>query len=82
MINDNLKQYIIDYIDAIKKNLYYFENQKELNSLRLKYIFKDISNDEFKADYDRLIQIKQICEVYTHLLYHKNETSNDEHISY
>ena len=78
MINDNLKQYIIDYIDAIKKDLYYFENQKELNSLRLKYIFKDISNDEFKADYDRLIQIKQICEMYTHLLYHhKNETSDD-----
>ena len=78
MINDNLKQYIIDYIDNIKKDLYYFENKKELNSLRLKYIFKDISNDEFKADYDRLIQIKQICEMYTQLLYHhKNETSDD-----
>jgi hypothetical protein len=81
MINDELKQYIIDYIDDIKKDLYFFEHQSELNNMRLKYIFKDISKDEVKADHDRLIKIRQICEAYTMMLHiHKSETTDDSMI--
>jgi hypothetical protein len=81
MINDKMKQSVIDYIDTIKENYYYFEHQKELNNIRLKYIFKDISKDELKADVDRLIKIRQICEVYSMMLYlNKDETTDDSMI--
>ena len=82
MINDKMKQSVIDYIDTIKENYYYFEHQKELNNIRLKYIFKDISKDELKADVDRLIKIRQICEVYSMMLYLKKDETTDDSMIY
>jgi len=82
MINDKMKQSVINYIDTIKENYYYFEHQKELNNIRLKYIFKDISKDELKADVDRLIKIRQICEVYSMMLYLKKDETTDDSIIY
>ena len=68
MINDELKYYIIDIIDEIMSKLYYHNHEKELNSIRRRYIYKDITKTELKEDHKRLVEIKQMCEVYTQMI--------------
>ena len=69
MINDELKQYIIDFIDGITDKLYYHKHEAELSRLRKKYIYKDICREELVQDHNRLCEIKKVCEYYTMMLY-------------
>lgn len=68
-INENWKLWIIDFIDYIKDNLFHENYNTELNGLRSKYIFKDISEDIFLTDLKRLKQIKEVCEYRTQFFY-------------
>ena len=68
MINDELKEWIIDYIDDIKKQFYYHNHEVELNRIRNKYIYKDVSKQELTEDHNRLCEIRKICECYTQIL--------------
>jgi hypothetical protein len=68
-INENWKLWIIDFIDYIKDNLFHENYKTELNGLRSKYIFKDISENIFLTDLKRLKQIKEVCEYRTQFFY-------------
>ena len=68
-INENWKLWIIDFIDYITDKLYYVDYKVELNSLRNKYIYKDISEEIFLTDLKRLKYIKGVCEYKTHFFY-------------
>jgi NADPH-dependent 7-cyano-7-deazaguanine reductase QueF len=63
------KMWVIDFIDYISEKLYHEDYKKELNSIRNKYIFKDISHKDFITDIKRLKQIKEVCEYKTQFFY-------------
>jgi NADPH-dependent 7-cyano-7-deazaguanine reductase QueF len=63
------KMWVIDFIDYISEKLYHEDYKKELNSIRNKYIFKDISHQDFITDIKRLKQIKEVCEYKTQFFY-------------
>jgi hypothetical protein len=67
--NENWKLWIIDFIDYITEKLFHENYKVELNVLRSKYIFKDISEDIFLNDLKRLKQIKEVCEYRTQFFY-------------
>lgn len=68
-INENWKLWVIDFVDYLTQKLYHEEYKRELNSIRSKYIFKDISEKDFLIDIKRLKQIKEVCEYKTQFYY-------------
>ena len=58
--DDKIKLKVITYIDGLQPKLKGTIYHNELNSLRKKYIYKDISLDELKTDVGYLKQIKRI----------------------
>ena len=62
MINDRLKQRVIDFIDETIDRKIRKEHLKKLNNLRNKYIFKDVSHDEVIEDVKYLLIIENIKE--------------------
>lgn len=63
------KSLVIDFIDYITDKLFHEEYKRELNSIRNKYIFKDISHYDFLSDIKRLKEIKEVCEYKTQFFY-------------
>lgn len=68
-INESWKLWMIDFVDYITDKLFHEEYKRELNSIRSKYIFKDISEEVFLKDMKRLKQIKEVCEYKTQFFY-------------
>ena len=68
-INESWKLWIIDFVDYITDKLFHEEYKRELNSIRSKYIFKDISEEVFLKDMKRLKQIREVCEYKTQFFY-------------
>jgi hypothetical protein len=62
MINDRLKQKVIDFIDDTIQRKIRKEHLKRLNNLRDKYIFKDISTNEVIEDIKYILIIENIKE--------------------
>jgi len=60
MINDRLKQRVIDFIDETIQRKIRKEHLKKLNNLRDKYIFKDISTKEVIEDIKYILIIENI----------------------
>lgn len=60
MINDRLKQKVIDFIDDTIQRKIRKEQLKKLNNLRDKYIFKDISTKEVIEDIKYILIIENI----------------------
>lgn len=60
MINDRLKQKVINFIDETIERKIRKEHLKRLNNLREKYIFKDISTNEVIEDIKYLLIIENI----------------------
>ena len=58
--DDKTKMKVIIYIDSLQPKLKGTIYDKELFSLRKKYIYKDVSFDELKTDVGYLKQIKKI----------------------
>ena len=62
--NEN-KVKMIGYIDFLDKHFNYRSIwHRELNQMRNKYIYKDISVDEFNKDRDYLRNVRQIVQDY------------------
>lgn len=51
---------VIDIIDQLNRKLKWTIYERELNQMRNKYIYKDISVSEFKSDYNKLCCYKDI----------------------
>lgn len=60
MINDRLKQKVIDFIDETIERKIRKEHYKRLDKLRDKYIFKDISTNEVIEDIKYILIIENI----------------------
>lgn len=60
MINDRLKQKVIDFIDETIERKIRKEHLKKLNNLRDKYIFKDISTNEVIEDIKYILIIENV----------------------
>ena len=68
-INESWKLWVITKIDHITTNLYHEDYKVELNSIRNKYIFKDISEEMFLNDIKNLRIIEEACEYKTSFFY-------------
>lgn len=62
MINDKIKIKVIFGIDYLVKKLGGTIYEAELKALRKKYIYKDISDEEYIRDKTYLINLKKITE--------------------
>lgn len=62
MINDKIKIKVIFRIDYLVKKLGGTIYELELKSLRKKYIYKDISDEEYIRDKNYLMDLKKITE--------------------
>lgn len=71
-MTNELKIMVIDFIDYVTEKLYHKGYEKELSELRRKYIFKDISQEEFQKDINRLKYMKELCEYKTNFFYNEN----------
>lgn len=59
--NDGQKLQVINFIDKFEPNFKNTTYHRDLKMMRLKYIFKDISQLELKKDVNYLRSIKQIA---------------------
>lgn len=60
MVKDNHKQKLINQIDNLKEHLFKSIHDRDLNNLRKKYIYKDISLGEFIKDVNYLKELKKL----------------------
>jgi len=58
----NQKTKVINIIDELNRKLKWTMYERELNQMRNKYIYKDISISEFKSDYNKLCCYKDIVK--------------------